>query len=243
MRPRSPSAATQAGSSSRSDRCGSASSRSAPRARTRRRAPAVRSRSSTRRRRSRAARDWRRDSARGSRRGSTSSCRGATRGPRSRRPSAETSRAPRRGRSPSASSKSTVIGDAVWYPLSPATSRVRPFVTGGGGYLRQLHEGETLAVTGQFYEIGGGVKITLASRADAGIKTVGVSSRRARDRPREGRRVRRPDSRGSRRRRVILRAVLNTLFFVFSCLRGYRFQIIYAPTDPTSAGRGAAPCP
>jgi hypothetical protein len=68
----------------------------------------------------------------------------------------------------------TVIGDVVWYPLSLATSRVRPFVTGGGGYLRQLHESETLAVTGQFYEIGGGVKITLASRPDAGIKTVGV---------------------------------------------------------------------
>jgi hypothetical protein len=67
-----------------------------------------------------------------------------------------------------------VIGDAVWYPLSPASSRVRPFVTGGGGYLRQLHESETLAVTGQFYEIGGGVKITLTSRLDAGIKTVGV---------------------------------------------------------------------
>jgi hypothetical protein len=36
--------------------------------------------------------------------------------------------------------------------------RVRPFVTGGGGYLRQLHDRATLVETGQSAFAGGGVK-------------------------------------------------------------------------------------
>jgi hypothetical protein len=39
--------------------------------------------------------------------------------------------------------------------------RVRPFVTGGGGYLRQLHDGATVVETGKSAFAGGGVKIAL----------------------------------------------------------------------------------
>ena len=43
-------------------------------------------------------------------------------------------------------------------------SRLLPFVTAGGGYLRQLHEGGTLAQTGSVAYIGGGARIPLVSR-------------------------------------------------------------------------------
>jgi hypothetical protein len=38
-----------------------------------------------------------------------------------------------------------------------------PFVSGGLGYLRQLHEGRTLVKTGQVYQVGGGLRHQLAS--------------------------------------------------------------------------------
>jgi hypothetical protein len=40
---------------------------------------------------------------------------------------------------------------------------VLPFVTGGGGYLRQLHEGATLVQTGSIYYIGAGASIALST--------------------------------------------------------------------------------
>jgi hypothetical protein len=39
--------------------------------------------------------------------------------------------------------------------------RLAPFVTAGGGYLRQLHEDRTLAETGQIYYAGGGARYWL----------------------------------------------------------------------------------
>jgi hypothetical protein len=48
-----------------------------------------------------------------------------------------------------------------------------PFVSGGGGYLRQLHEGQTLVETGQLYQVGGGVRHQLF--ADAGwFRSIGA---------------------------------------------------------------------
>jgi hypothetical protein len=41
---------------------------------------------------------------------------------------------------------------------------VFPFVTAGGGYLRELHEGGTLAQTGKVVYVGGGARIPLVSR-------------------------------------------------------------------------------
>jgi hypothetical protein len=46
-------------------------------------------------------------------------------------------------------------------------SRVLPFVAVGGGYLRQLHEGDTLAQAGKVAYAGGGARFPLVSRAAA----------------------------------------------------------------------------
>jgi hypothetical protein len=42
--------------------------------------------------------------------------------------------------------------------------RGRPFFDVGVGYLRQLHEGNTVRETGQMYHLGGGVKYLMTSR-------------------------------------------------------------------------------
>jgi hypothetical protein len=48
-----------------------------------------------------------------------------------------------------------------------------PFVSGGAGYLRQLHEGRTLVETGQVYEVGGGIRHPLFT--DVGwMRSVGL---------------------------------------------------------------------
>ena len=52
-------------------------------------------------------------------------------------------------------------------------TRTLPFVSAGAGYLRQLHEGETLSAAGRTYHIGGGVKLLLKSRA-TGMKALGL---------------------------------------------------------------------
>ncbi|MEP7305498.1 MAG: hypothetical protein ABJA98_08285 [Acidobacteriota bacterium] len=65
----------------------------------------------------------------------------------------------------------TITGAAVFYVTRwRIASRILPFVTGGGGYLRQLHQGDTLAETGRTYFAGAGGTIPLGSqrRADGG---------------------------------------------------------------------------
>lgn len=52
-------------------------------------------------------------------------------------------------------------------------SRATPFALAGAGYLREVYEGGTLAVTGQTYFAGGGIKYLLTSRPH-GLKGVGV---------------------------------------------------------------------
>lgn len=56
-----------------------------------------------------------------------------------------------------------VDGGVVWL-LEKFRFRERtvPFVSGGAGYLRQLHEGRTLIATGQVYHAGGGLRHQLA---------------------------------------------------------------------------------
>jgi hypothetical protein len=52
-------------------------------------------------------------------------------------------------------------------------ARTVPFVSGGAGYLRQLHEGRTLVETGQVYHAGGGLRHLI--RSDMGwIRAVGA---------------------------------------------------------------------
>ena len=54
-------------------------------------------------------------------------------------------------------------------------SRVLPFVTAGGGYLRQLHEGETLVQTGRVYHLGAGARMPLFTRGrDRRVKQIGL---------------------------------------------------------------------
>jgi hypothetical protein len=49
-----------------------------------------------------------------------------------------------------------------------------PYVTGGAGYLRQLHEGRLLVETGQLFHGGGGVRRWLTLRERGFIRAVGV---------------------------------------------------------------------
>jgi hypothetical protein len=52
--------------------------------------------------------------------------------------------------------------------------RTVPFVAGGVGYLRQLHEGLTLVEEGHLYHLGGGVKHWLRTNSNGFIRSAGV---------------------------------------------------------------------
>jgi hypothetical protein len=52
--------------------------------------------------------------------------------------------------------------------------RTVPFVIGGAGYLRQLHEGLALVETGQVYHVGGGVKHWFTVRDRGFVRGAGV---------------------------------------------------------------------
>lgn len=56
---------------------------------------------------------------------------------------------------------SYLVGGSVLYHFGEG--RVVPFVEGGGGYLRQLHEGNTELLTGTELHAGGGVKYWLGT--------------------------------------------------------------------------------
>ncbi|MBI2827816.1 MAG: hypothetical protein HYX77_00915 [Acidobacteria bacterium] len=53
-------------------------------------------------------------------------------------------------------------------------SRTVPFVAAGAGYLRQLHEGQTLVEQGHVYHAGGGVKHWLLTRDRGFISAAGL---------------------------------------------------------------------
>jgi hypothetical protein len=52
--------------------------------------------------------------------------------------------------------------------------RVEPFLTAGGGYLRELHEGQTIVATGQSYYAGGGLNYALKVRPGRRFDTIGL---------------------------------------------------------------------
>ena len=56
---------------------------------------------------------------------------------------------------------------AVWQ-LPARFGRARPFVTGGAGYLRQLHQDRTMVETGQVYYAGGGLRYWLRGGSGTG---------------------------------------------------------------------------
>ena len=69
----------------------------------------------------------------------------------------------------------TFSAGALWYlPFRRPGSRVYPFLSGSAGYLRQLHDMNTLAATGQVYQVGGGAKIFFASRRRSWLKGYGL---------------------------------------------------------------------
>jgi hypothetical protein len=49
-----------------------------------------------------------------------------------------------------------------------------PFAVAGGGYLRQLHEGQTVIEHGRLYHAGGGVKHWFVARGAGLIRTAGL---------------------------------------------------------------------
>jgi hypothetical protein len=52
--------------------------------------------------------------------------------------------------------------------------RLSPFVTAGAGYLRQLHEGQTVVEHGQLFQAGAGVRYPLLTRASGVVRTLGL---------------------------------------------------------------------
>ena len=55
----------------------------------------------------------------------------------------------------------------------PSGTRLRSFVLGGAGYLRQLHQDRTLVKAGQIFYAGGGAKYWLRQRPDSS-RSLGV---------------------------------------------------------------------
>jgi hypothetical protein len=69
----------------------------------------------------------------------------------------------------------TIGGAIVWHlPSRRAAPARRPFLTAGAGYLRQLHEGGTLAATGGTFEVGGGVNYQLVARPRSYLNGLGL---------------------------------------------------------------------
>ncbi len=65
---------------------------------------------------------------------------------------------------------------ATWQlPRPVIAGRVRPFVTGGAGYLRQLYDERTLVETGRIYHAGGGARVWL-SGGDGQRRSLGIRS-------------------------------------------------------------------
>jgi hypothetical protein len=64
-------------------------------------------------------------------------------------------------------------GALVWQLPFKMGSRMRPFVMGGAGYLRQLHEERTMVETGQLYYAGVGARYWLRGGSGTG-RSLGV---------------------------------------------------------------------
>lgn len=64
-------------------------------------------------------------------------------------------------------------GGMTWQPPITFGRSLAPFVSLGGGHLRQLHEDQTLAETGEIYYAGGGARYWLRGRSGA-TKALGL---------------------------------------------------------------------
>jgi hypothetical protein len=61
-----------------------------------------------------------------------------------------------------------IEGGVTWQLPMRTGARLAPFLSGGGAFLRQLHEDRTLAETGQIYYAGGGARYWLLGRDGSG---------------------------------------------------------------------------
>ena len=69
----------------------------------------------------------------------------------------------------------TVGAGVVWHPpVQAASGRLAPFVSGGVGQLRQIHEEKTSLETGLYYYAGGGVKWLLFARPHGFVNAIGL---------------------------------------------------------------------
>jgi hypothetical protein len=68
----------------------------------------------------------------------------------------------------------TVEGAVVMMLDGWSVGRLVPFASGGAGYLRQLHEGQTLVEEGIVYHAGGGVKHPLFARPNGWVRGAGL---------------------------------------------------------------------
>ena len=67
----------------------------------------------------------------------------------------------------------TIGGGVVWY-LRRITPRLVPFVTGGIGQLRQMHQDRISLETGLYYQVGGGVKYFFFARPSGLLNAFGI---------------------------------------------------------------------
>jgi hypothetical protein len=67
------------------------------------------------------------------------------------------------------------VGGTLQLPGPVFGRRVRPFISGGAGYLRQLYDERTLVETGQVFYAGGGVRAWLRG-GDGRARSLGIRS-------------------------------------------------------------------
>jgi hypothetical protein len=67
-----------------------------------------------------------------------------------------------------------VDGSVVWHLTRLGGSRAVPFVFGGAGYIRQLHQDRVLLETGHTFHAGAGVKVALSTRQRGLIRSLGL---------------------------------------------------------------------
>ena len=72
-------------------------------------------------------------------------------------------------------------GSAVWHFGDAPRARMVPFVFGGAGYVRALHDGSSSLEDGVEYHAGGGIKWWLGSGSHVGIRADGGVSIRERE--------------------------------------------------------------
>jgi hypothetical protein len=69
----------------------------------------------------------------------------------------------------------TIEGALLYSPTQWRIGRAHPFLSASAGYLRQLHEGDTLVASGQIYGFGGGASVPLVtSRSGRRMKSFGL---------------------------------------------------------------------